>query len=169
AVTPVERLDGKVEAKRDYLDQDQERDAEPAEAIRDRNDKAKVRLDHAALRAQVAALDRLRQHDLLGRGQQLVPADVGQEELQAVCRADEHLVLRLLGLGRRLGRLRRLLRRRLAHLETRRLELARQQLDLVLGEVVLERESFKLRRLDVAALLRAFQENACRLGFEQLV
>ena len=44
---------------------------------------------------RVAALDLLREHDLLGGGQQLVAADVGEEELQAVGRAA--------GSGSRLG------------------------------------------------------------------
>src|SRR5213079_1731896 len=58
AAAPVELLDGTVEAERAFLDQVQERDAEPAVALRDRYDEAQVRLDHAALRAQVTALDR---------------------------------------------------------------------------------------------------------------
>ena len=49
------------------------------------------------LAVEVAALDRLRERDLLGRGQQLVAADVGEEELQAVGGADQRLRLRLFG------------------------------------------------------------------------
>src|SRR6266516_1567185 len=97
AAAPVELLDRAVEAERSLLDQVQERDAEPAVTLRDRDDQAQVRLDHPALGGQVAALDRLREHDLLGRSQQLVAADIGQEELQAVGGADEHLRLGLLG------------------------------------------------------------------------
>src|SRR5205823_13744747 len=90
AAAPVELLDRAVEAERALLDQVQERDAEAAIALRDRHDQAQVRLDHAPLGGQVAALDRLGEHDLLGGGQQLVAADVGQEELEAVGGADEH-------------------------------------------------------------------------------
>src|SRR6266542_1994928 len=75
AAPPVELLDRAVETERALLDQVQERDAEPAVSLRDRHDEAQVRLDHPPLRALVAALDRLREHDFLVRGQQLVPAD----------------------------------------------------------------------------------------------
>src|SRR5206468_2458336 len=84
---PVELLDRPVQAERSRLDQVEERHAETAVALRDRHDEAQVRLDHAALRGRVAALDRLREDDLVGGGEQLVLADVGEEELQAVGRA----------------------------------------------------------------------------------
>jgi hypothetical protein len=80
-----------------------------------------------------------------------VAADVGEEELEAVGRADDRVGIRrgrgLLGLG--LG---------LADVEPDRLELARQLLDLVLCEVVLEREGLELGLLDEAALLRGFHD-----------
>jgi hypothetical protein len=50
-----------------------------------------------------------------------------------------------------------------------RLSAACQELDLVVGEIVLEREGLELGGLDVAALLRSLQEGAGRLGLEQLV
>src|SRR6266550_4567321 len=123
AAPPVELLDRAVQAECPFLDQVQERNAEAAVALGDRDDKAEVRFDHAAFRGQVAALDCLRERDLLGRGQQLVASDVGEEELQAVCGADENLGLRLHGLllgllGLGLGFL-----DRLANLEADRLEL----------------------------------------------
>src|SRR5205823_10249667 len=98
AAAPVELLDRAVEAERPLLDQVQERHAEAAVALRDRDDETQVGLDHPPLGGDVAALDRLRERDLLGRGQQLVAADVRQEELQAVGRADQDLRLRLEGL-----------------------------------------------------------------------
>src|SRR5262245_48241679 len=64
AAAPVELLDGTVQAERPFLDQIEERHAEPPVALRDRDDQAKVRFDHAALGAAVATLDRLREHDL---------------------------------------------------------------------------------------------------------
>src|SRR4051812_8416007 len=87
AATPVELLDSAVQAERALLDQVEERHAEPAVALRDRYDEAQVRFDHPALGAAVATLDGLREHDLFVGGEQLVLADVGEEELQAVARA----------------------------------------------------------------------------------
>src|SRR5262245_14802502 len=75
---PVELLDGAVEAERALLDEIQERDAEAAVALGDGDDEPEVRLDHAALRDQIALLDLLRERDLLGGRQQLVAADVGR-------------------------------------------------------------------------------------------
>src|SRR5206468_4088374 len=84
AAAPVELFDGAVEAERPLLDQVEERYAEAAVALRDRDDETQVRLDHVALRRVVAALDPLREDDLLRRGEQPVAADVGKEELQRV-------------------------------------------------------------------------------------
>ena len=150
APPPVELLDGAVQAERAFLDQIEEGDAEPAVALRDRDDETQVRLDHLPLRDQVAALDLLREHDLLRRGQQLVTPDVGQEELQAVAgtRGPVGLVDDLLGL---------LLGPRLAHLEPDPLELAGEILDVGVGELVLERERLQLGRFDPAALLPRFE------------
>jgi hypothetical protein len=69
AAPPVELLDCAVQAKRALLDQVQERDAEAAVALGDRDDQAQVGLDHPPLGGGIAALDRLRERDLLGGGQ----------------------------------------------------------------------------------------------------
>src|SRR5204862_944376 len=63
---PVELLDRAVETERPLLDQVEERHAEPAVALGDRDDEAEVGLDHAALGDGIAALDLLRERDLLG-------------------------------------------------------------------------------------------------------
>ena len=94
ALAVVELLGRADEADRALLDQIEERQALVAVALRDRDDEAEVRLDHLLLRAVVAALDALRELDLLRRGEQVDPADVLQEELQRVGR----------DLARRLGR-----------------------------------------------------------------
>src|SRR5207245_544307 len=73
---------GAVEPERPLLDQIEERHAESAVALGDRDDEPEVGLDHAALGDGIAALDLLRERDLLGGGEQLVAADVGEEELQ---------------------------------------------------------------------------------------
>jgi hypothetical protein len=134
-----------------------------------------------ALRRHVAALDPLREHDLLGRGQQLVPADVGEEELQAVGGAGD----RDGGSGRlllgRLGRLLALLLRglgvrrrrrggsRRADLEPGALELACELLDLLVVELELGREGLDLGRIDEAALLGALDDGADLVRLEQFV
>ena len=164
---PVELLDRAVQAERALLDQIEERHAETAIALGDRHDEAQVRLDHAALRALVAALDRLREDDLLVGGEQLVAADVGEEELQAVGRAadlvDLEVDLRLRGL------LLLLVGERRPDVQADRLQLARQLLDLVVGEVVLEHERLEVDELDVPALLGVLDERAGAVALEQIV
>src|SRR5262249_9222838 len=169
AAAPVELLDRAVEAERALLDQVQKRYAEAAVALRDRDDQSQVRLDHPPLGSDVAALDRLGEGDLLGRGEQLVASDVGEEELQAVGRADQNLGLRLEGLLLGLRGLAVRLVDRLADLEADCLELTLELLGVLLAEVVLQNERLDLRGLDEAALLGALYECAGMLGFEQLV
>ena len=65
----------------------------PLVLLGDRNDEAKVRVDHELLRPRVAALDPLRELDLLRGGEERHLADVLQEELERVGR----------DLGRRFG------------------------------------------------------------------
>src|SRR5207302_7336243 len=115
------------------------------------------------------ALDRLREHYLVRRRQQLVLADVGQEELETVSGTDERRSLGggSGGLGGLL--LLGLLGPRLADLEADRLELARQLLDLVVREIVLERERLELGRLEVAALFGSLDDRARLLGFQQFL
>ena len=165
AAPPVELLDCAVQTERPLLDQIQERHTEPPVALRDRHDQAEVGLDHAPLRRRVAALDRLGEVDLFRGGQQLVTSDVGEEELQAVGGAADGS--RVVGRGRRGRRL--CLVGGLAHLEPDRLELTRQLLDLLLPEVVLERECLELCRLDEPALLGALDQQARLIALKQLV
>ncbi len=121
----------------------------PAVALRDRDDEPEVRLDHHALRDGISALDALRESDLLGRGEQLVAADVGEEELEAVRGARDRLGLEA-GLGDRLllG-----LRIRLDDLDGVGFELALEELGLVLPEVVLDDERLELGCLEMPAVL----------------
>ena len=161
---PVELLDGAVEAERALLDEIEERHAEPAIALRDRDDEPEVRLDHHALGDGVAALDALRERDLLGSGEQLVAADVGEEQLEAVGGAGYGaglVLLRggllLLGVGVRLG-----------DLDVVRLELALEQLGVLLADVVLEHERLELGGLELASvLLGALHERLHVLRFEE--
>jgi hypothetical protein len=145
AAAPVELLDGAVQPERPLLDQVEERHAEPAVALGDGDDEPEVRLDHVTLCRRVAALDPLREHDLLGGGEQLVAPDVGEEELQAVGGAGDRD-------GGHLGLWRRLLllsfssfgasaggaaaaARPAADLEPGALQLPRELLDLVVVEL----------------------------------
>ena len=73
ALAVVELLGGAHEPDRPLLDQVEERQALVAVALGDRDDEAEVRLDHLLLGAVVAALDPLRELDLLRRGEQLGP------------------------------------------------------------------------------------------------
>ena len=50
--------------------------------------------------------------------------------------------------------------------DVQEVELAREQLDILLGKVVLERERLQVGRLDVAALLSGFHERAGALGVQ---
>ena len=163
---PVELLDRAVETERSLLDQVEERDAETAIALGDRDDQTEVRLDHVALRNRVAALDALCELHLLCRVQQLVAPDVGKEELEGVRGAGEGLA----GPHRGLRGLLRLLRFRLdrrADLEPHGLELARHLLDLFRRELLLGDEGLELGRVHPAALLGAFQDRLQLLGLEQ--
>src|SRR3954470_17504874 len=86
ALAVVELLRGADEADRSLLDQVEEREALVAVTLRDRDDEAKVRLDHLLLRAMVTTLDALRELDLLRRREQVDAADVLQEQLERVRR-----------------------------------------------------------------------------------
>src|SRR5262249_27500493 len=152
------------------LDQVQKRNPETAIPLGDRDDEPEVRLDHPPLRQRIALLDALRERDLLGGRQQLVAARGGGEELQAVRRSPWRPGRGVRGLDRRLRpRLLGLDALRRANLQSKRLQLARELLDLVLVEVVLERKGLQLRRLDEAALLGTLDQRARLLGLEKLV
>ena len=86
AAPPVELLDRADEPERPFLDEVEERKPLVSVVLRDRDDEPEVRLDHPLLRLQVAALDALRQLDLLRGGQQLVAAGLAQEQLERVRR-----------------------------------------------------------------------------------
>ena len=157
ALAPVELLDCAVEADDAVLDQVEERHTVAAVLLRDRDDEAQVRVDHALLRRLVAALDALRERDLLGRRQQLVLAHVLEEELE---RVGQHLggvggPGGLLRSGDRVGLVGIIggidgdcaIGQRRAHL-----------VEGGLVEVELERKRLELRGLDTAALLRVGEE-----------
>ena len=97
AAAVVELLDRADQPERALLDQVQERQPAAEVALRDRHDEAQVGLDHLLLGGHVAALDALRQRDLLVGGQQVHAADRAQVQPQRVeARLDRQVDLRLL-------------------------------------------------------------------------
>jgi hypothetical protein len=148
---PVELLDGADQPQRAFLDQVEERQALVAVVLGDRDDETQVGLDHPLLRLHVAALDLLRELDLLGRGQQLVPAGLAEEELQCIGR----------GLDRRGRRRRRRLLdflRVVDDLHAARLELAVQQVELEDVELVYLGEVVQLGLPDAARRLARLEQ-----------
>ena len=92
----IELLRRAHQPDRALLNQIEEWQALVAIPLRDRDDEAKVRLDHLLLGAMVAALDPLGQLDLLSGGEQVDLADVLEEELQRLGRHLARIGLRLL-------------------------------------------------------------------------
>src|SRR5439155_19130942 len=86
AAPPVELLDRAVQAERALLDLVEEGNAEAAIALGDRDDEAQVRADHLLLGSELAALDPFRKCHLLGRAQQPVAADLGEEKREPAVR-----------------------------------------------------------------------------------
>ena len=121
----------------------------------DRDDEAQVRVDHALLRREVATLDALGESDLLSGVEQLVAADLGQEQSERVgChRAGaggevELEVVFLFGGGQ---------------LDAALGEEREQRAHALLVELVLERKRLELLCLDLAALFSVGDEGVkCR-------
>ena len=139
AATPVELLDRADEPERALLDEVEERKALVAVVLRDRDDEAEVRLDHPLLRVHVAALDALRELDLLRGRQELVAAGLAQEELERVGRRLDGRREGGDGLG--VGRL-------LDDLDRALVELPQERVLLELGELVRLRDLGEVGRAD---------------------
>src|SRR5215203_1313270 len=152
ALPPVELLGGAVEADDAVLDQVAQGHALPLVALRDPDHEAQVAVDHPRFRLSVAALDPLGQLDLLGGGQKGIAADLVHEHRQRVRRHE---------LGRRSGdRLQRHACWILAlYLDVARLELRAHCRELVLVEIVLERQRLERLLGDRPALLGVLDED----------
>jgi hypothetical protein len=121
-------------------------------ALRDRDHEAEVRVDHPLLGRGVAVLDPLRERDLLGRREQLVPAGPVHEQGQRVCRA-----------GGRPGLVDDLLDgSRGEDLDLARIKLSAKRPEVVLLEVVLDRERLDRGLVDLSALLGFIEERLKR-------
>src|SRR3954468_9310272 len=99
ALAVVELLRRADQTERALLNQVEERQALVAVVLGDRHDQTEVGLDHLLLRVQVAALDALRELDLLGGGEQPDLADVLEEQLQGIGGHIRLQVQRLLALA----------------------------------------------------------------------
>ena len=86
AAAPVELLDRADQAEDALLDQVEQRQLGALVLLGDRDDEAQVRVDHAVLGGEVAALDPLGEVDLLVGREQPVAADLVEEQLQRVGR-----------------------------------------------------------------------------------
>src|SRR6266567_9581455 len=84
ALAVVELLDRPDQAERALLNQIEEAEAAAEIRLRDRDDEAEVRLDHLRLRGHLAALDPLREVNLLVGGQKRDLADLAQVEAERV-------------------------------------------------------------------------------------
>ena len=73
----------------------------PLVLLRDRDHEPEVRVDHQLLRLAVAALDPLRELDLLLGGQELVAADLVEEQLQRVGGRVGEIAVHVRRVGRR--------------------------------------------------------------------
>jgi hypothetical protein len=84
ALAIVELLHRADQAERPLLDQVEKGEPAAEVPLGDRDDEAEVRLDHRRLRPHVAALDALRERDLLVCGEERHLADLAQVEPQRV-------------------------------------------------------------------------------------
>ena len=132
-----------------FLDQIEEGEALVAVVLGDRDHQPQVRLDHPFLRVHVAALDPLRELDLLGCRQELMPAGLPQEELERISR-------RLDRSGQRDDGLR--VRRLLDDLDRSLVELAQHRILLELRELVGLRDLRQIGRADRANLLCCLEQ-----------
>ena len=122
--------------------------------LRDRDDEAEVRVDHQVLRLRVAALDPLRELDLLRRGEELVAACFVEEELQRVGRhRRDGLVreVRLVGIWQRAV---------VRQLDPVVFELLVEGLHLLVVELELGEELRERGEVDAAGLLAVLHERA---------
>jgi hypothetical protein len=129
ALAPVELLGGADQAEDALLDQVEQRQLVALVLLRQRHDEAQVRVDHALLGLEVAALDRLGELDLLVGGQQRVAAHVAQEQLQRVAGHRDQLLVVVVSRDRRpVGAV-------VGHLDAARLEPVVEGLSLVLAQL----------------------------------
>ncbi len=159
ALAVVELLRRTDEPDRPLLDQVEERQTLVAVALRDRHDEPEVRLHHRLLGGVLAALDALRELDLLCGGQQRDLADVLEEELKGVGRDLG------LGLDLRLG----LIRSRSHHGDLRLVESSVEVVELPRVELQLVERERELVGVDLARAIPDLEEALALVAGEGLL
>src|SRR5262249_49569730 len=153
AASPVELLDGTNEPDDPLLDQVEQRDPVTLVLLRDRDDEAKIGVDHQVLRGLVTALDALRELDLLLRSHELVAPRLVEEQLKRVGRRDRQISVDVGALRR--VRARAIVRQRNVAL----LELFEEALDLLVVEVGFLQELVHGREVEAAELLALLEKD----------
>jgi hypothetical protein len=125
--------------------------------LRDRDDQAEVRVDHAVLGLDVAVLDLLRELDLLGRGQQRVAAGFVEEELERVGRRVREVAVDVRALGFLAAAV-------VADLDVVLVESLVEVRDLVVTQVQLVDELVQLGELDAAGFHTVVDESGDLVG-----
>jgi hypothetical protein len=155
ALAPVELLHGADQPEDALLDEVEQRELGALVLLRDGDDEPQVRVDHALLGHEVAALDPLREVDLLRRRQQPVAADLVEEELE-----------RVRGGGRELHLVQRALLHVapavVAQLDPARVERLVQRAQVGVVEIERLRQLVDLRELEAAVGLGAVEQRAER-------
>jgi hypothetical protein len=119
--------------------------------LRDRDDEAEIRVDHQVLRLAVATLDPLGELDLLLGRQQLVAADLVEEELQRVRRRDRQVAVHV-------SRVDDLPAAVVAELDSPLLDVLVQPLHLFLVQLRLLDRARDLRELEASLALSQFDQ-----------
>ena len=160
APAPVELLDRANQPQRALLDEIEEGETLVSVVLGDGDDQSQVGLDHPLLGLHVAALDALRELDLLRSGEQLMPAGFAQEELERVRR-------RLHGCRDRRDDLR--LRGLLDDLDRPLVQLAQERVVLELGQLVDLGDLCELRGAHGSHLLGLLEQLADVLDGEDVL
>ena len=119
--------------------------------LRDRDDEAEVGVDHPLLRRLVAALDPLRELDLLPGREERVAGHLVQEELERVRRRHRELLVEKGRLGPRAAAI-------VAELDPARVDLLVEALDLLVLELERLGEPLHLREPETAFLLAPLEQ-----------
>src|SRR5215213_2117393 len=153
----VELLGGADQPDDPLLDQVEQRQTVSLVLLRDRDDEAEVRVHHQVLRLLVAALDPLRELDLLRRRQQRIPPGLVEEELEGIGRGGRQRVVAVGDLL--LDRTRAVV----GEVDPVALEAVEQRLDLLLVQLELLYVLLHLRHVHATVLFAEFDQDGNRI------